>query len=120
MVVRIPHVIVIFVGTWLPFWFFGVEIPLSAALTYIPILLVALTLPITPQGFGTRDVLAATFFEGFVVADAGSTQAQRLAAIAAATTTTGVVAAIITIGVGMMLLPRATRLLRETTAEGRQ
>lgn len=98
---RVPHLVVLFVGTWLPFWFFGVRIPLGAALTYIPILMVAVTLPLTPQGFGTRDVLAAAMFEGFA---AGVAREERLAAIAATTTTWGVALTLVEAALGLVLL----------------
>jgi hypothetical protein len=98
---RIPHLLVLFAGTWLPFWFFDVRIPLGAALTYIPILMVAVTLPITPQGFGTRDVLAAALFEGFA---AGATRDARLAAIAASTTTWAVALTLVEAALGLALL----------------
>jgi hypothetical protein len=98
---RLPHLLILFAGTWLPFWFFGVRIPLGAALTYIPILMVAVTLPITPQGFGTRDVLAAALFEGFA---AGATRDARLAAIAAATTTWAVALTLVEAALGLALL----------------
>ncbi|MGK4000404.1 lysylphosphatidylglycerol synthase domain-containing protein [Sorangium sp. So ce1024] len=98
---RVPHLVVLFVGTWLPFWLFGVRIPLGAALTYIPILMVAVTLPLTPQGFGTRDVLAAAMFEGFA---AGVTREERLAAVAATTTTWAVALTLVEAALGLILL----------------
>jgi hypothetical protein len=104
MLVRVPHLAVLFVGTWVPFRFFGVDIPFGAALAYVPILMVGVTLPITPQGLGTRDLLAVTFFERFAQ---GGTHEERLAAIAAATTS-WVVAFTLTEGLfGLLLLKRA-------------
>ncbi|RLB47184.1 MAG: hypothetical protein DRI90_26625 [Deltaproteobacteria bacterium] len=108
MAMRAPHLLVLFLGTWLPFWFFGVEIPLVTALVYVPVIMVAVTLPITPQGFGTRDALAAAFFQSFVVA---SSDDQRLAALAAATATTAVALVGIEAIIGLALLRRASRLL---------
>ena len=108
LLLRIPHAAVLFVGTWVPFLFFGVDIPLASALAYVPILMVAVTLPLTPAGLGTRDALAATFFEGFVAA---ATHEERLAAIAAATATTVAAITIIDILLGLLLLPAATDLL---------
>jgi len=87
LVARLPHLAVLFLGTWLPFWFFDVRIPVAAAFTYVPIVMVAVTLPLTPQGFGTRDVLAATFFEQYAP---HAPSADRLAAVAACTTAWGV------------------------------
>jgi hypothetical protein len=115
MALRLPHMAALFLGTWLPFWFFDVHVPAAAAFTYVPIIMVAVTLTISPQGFGARDVLAATFFESFVLT-AGASYEQRLAAVAAATTTQGVVIALIGLTVGGLLLPRATRMLRAASA----
>jgi len=108
MLVRLPHLLVLFFGTWLPFWFFGVKVPVREAVSYVPILMVAVTLPITPQGFGTRDALAALFFEKFA---ALPTQEERLAAIAASTTATAVALLVVEAALGLLLLPRATRMV---------
>lgn len=116
MAVRLPHLSVLFVGNWLAFYFFGVHIPVVAALIFIPIIMVAITLPITPQGFGTRDVLAATFFAQFATVAATAGPEQRLAAVAAATMTQGVVITLIGLAIGALLMPRALRLRREKAA----
>jgi hypothetical protein len=104
LVVRLPHLAVLFFGTWLPFHFFGVHIPVGAALTYVPILMVAVTLPITPQGFGTRDVLAGAFFAAYAP---GESRADQLAAIAAATTSFAVAVTLVAGLLGLALLRRA-------------
>lgn len=104
LVVRVPHLLVLFLGTWIPFRFFGVDIPFRAAIAYVPILMVGVTLPITPQGLGTRDLLAVTFFERFAT---GATHEQRLAAIAAATATWVVSFTIVEGLFGLALLKRA-------------
>ncbi len=108
MLVRLPHMVVLFVGTWVPFLFFEVEVPLQAALGLVPILMVAVTIPITPQGVGTRDALAASFFAGYVTA--GSEQ-ERLAAVAAATTSTAVVLVIVEVIVGLALWHRVAQMI---------
>ena len=105
---RTPHVIVLFLGTWLPFLFFDINIPLKAALTYVPTLMVAVTLPLTPMGVGTRDALAAQFFLDY--APAGSVE-EQLASLAAATTAFAVALTIIDAIIGLALMPRATRLI---------
>lgn len=87
LVARIPHLIVLVVGTWTAYRFFHVDIPLGKALLYLPILLVATTLPITPQGFGTREALAATFFAVYAP---GESDAERLGTLTASTTAWGV------------------------------
>ena len=42
LVYRVPHVVVLFIGTWVPFAFFGVQIPLTDALAYIPVVMLSL------------------------------------------------------------------------------
>jgi Lysylphosphatidylglycerol synthase TM region len=113
---RVPHLLVLFAGTWLPFWFFDVRIPLGPALKYVPLLMVAVTLPVTPQGFGTRDLLAAALFERFA---AGATREEHLAAIAASTTSWAVAITLAQAALGSLLLHRALPHLgdRSETAE---
>jgi hypothetical protein len=98
---RIPHLVVLFLGTWIPFLFFGVAIPFADAVAYIPILMVAVTLPITPQGFGTRDLLAGALFARFAP---GATDDARLAALAAATTSWGIAITLIEVLLGFVLM----------------
>jgi len=105
---RVPHLCVLFLGTWLAFWFFGVHVPPKAALESVPLLMVVVTLPLTPQGFGTRDALAATLFEQFAM---GETKPARLAAVAAATTSWGVASTLGEALLGLWLTRRAMRLI---------
>ena len=84
---RVPHMLVMFLGTWASFELFGVRVPFAAALRVVPLLMVALTLPLTPQGFGTRDAVAALLLAGYAP---GATRPERLAVIVAATTAWGV------------------------------
>lgn len=104
MLVRLPHFVVLFLGTWLPFAFFGVDIPVMAAVVYVPIVMVVSTLPISPQGVGTRDVAALTFFASFAP---GQTPAEQGAAIAAATTSWAVGFTLVEAVLGLLLLKRA-------------
>ncbi|MEZ4313784.1 MAG: lysylphosphatidylglycerol synthase transmembrane domain-containing protein [Polyangiaceae bacterium] len=112
---RIPHAAVMFLGTWLELKFFGVDVPVDKALAFMPILMVAVTLPITPQGFGTRDVLAATLFLPYA---AGATGDEKRAAIAAATASWGAVLTAIEALLGLLLLRRATLLLSRGAEAG--
>ncbi len=107
---RIPHLVVLFLGTWIPFLFFGVAIPFTDAIAYIPILMVAVTLPITPQGFGTRDLLAAALFARFAP---GDTADARLAALAAATTSWGIAITLIEMLLGFVLMRGAAAELEK-------
>jgi hypothetical protein len=95
---RLPHMTVMFVGTWASFGLFGVDIPFAMALRYIPLLMVALTLPITPQGFGTRDAVASLLLAGYAP---GDTAAERLAVVVAATSAWGVVTTVWEALIGM-------------------
>ena len=115
VVVRLPHLAVLFLGTWLPFAFFGVDIPLGAALAYVPIVMVGATLPITPQGLGTRDLIAAHFFERFA---SGATHEERVAAIVASTTSWVVAFTLTQALFGLLLLRKALPALEKRGARG--
>ncbi len=84
LVARIPHLLVMVLGTWGAYEFFGVAIPAGVALVYIPILLVVTTLPITPQGFGTRETVGGLFFARYA---GGGSEAEQLGRLTAASTT---------------------------------
>lgn len=113
LAVRVPHLVVLFLGTWIPFLFFGVDIPFSSAITYVPILMVAVTLPITPQGAGTRDLVAVTFFEKLAH---GATHQERMAAIAATTASWLVAITLVQVVLGLGLLRRVVPALEQKKA----
>jgi hypothetical protein len=115
LVARLPHFVVLFLGTWLPFFFFDVNIPARAAVKAIPILMVVVTLPLTPQGFGSRELVAAFFFERFAP---GATDDERRAALVAATMSWGVVLTLIEALLGLVLLRRVTRHLMRPREPG--
>lgn len=62
VVERLPHAAVLFLAQWLPFFFFGIDVPPADALALVPILLLVAAMPITPQGIGARDVVAFQLF----------------------------------------------------------
>ncbi len=107
LLARIPHLAVLVVGLWVPFFFFGVSIPVGPALLFIPLVLVATTLPLTPQGFGTRDALSVAFFAVYA---SGANDAERAAQIAACTTTWGITQTLVTALVGLSFTRWAARL----------
>jgi hypothetical protein len=115
LVVRIPHFSVLFVGTWLPFWFFGVKVPLGAALAFVPIIIVATTLPLTPQGIGTRAILGYMFFKSYAP---GATPEEQRAAIAASMTAFEVAFTLVEAVLGLVLLRRAMPALEASKPEG--
>lgn len=117
LVARIPHLLVLVLGTWGAYEFFGVALPAGVALVYIPILLVATTLPITPQGFGTRETVAGLFFARYA---GGGTEAEQLGRVTAATTTWLVAISLAGILLGVvssrLVAKRLTLLSRSETA----
>ncbi len=106
-VYRIPHMIVLFAGSWLVFWFFGIRIPLGHALATVPLLMLVAALPITPQGMGTRDLLSIQLFSRYA---AGTPDAQR-AAIVAATLSWACALTLVQLLVSSIFMRKARRLL---------
>lgn len=76
---RLPHMVGLVAATWANYAFFGVHIPVVAALGQIPLVLLVSSLPITPQGIGTRDLVAIHLFVPF----AASLSDPRAAVVAA-------------------------------------
>jgi hypothetical protein len=100
---------VLFVGTWVPFLFFGVEIPLTHALALIPVLMLVVSLPVSPQGIGTRDVFAQQLFVSYA---AGTFEEQR-AAVAAATLTWACAITLVQAVLSPIFMRKAQGLLRD-------
>jgi hypothetical protein len=108
LVYRLPHILVLFVGTWVPFLFFGVDIPLTDALAYIPIVMLVTALPITPQGVGTRDVIALQLLAGY----AHGTPAEQASAVAATTLSWVCALTLVQAGFSPLFMRRAQKMLR--------
>lgn len=111
---RLPHVGVLFVGTWVPFAFFGVKIPLTDALAYIPIVMLVTALPITPQGIGTRDLVALQLLSSY----ATGTAEEKAAAIAATTLSWACALTLVQAAFSPLFMRRAQRMLREASLRG--
>lgn len=109
MLMRLPHLGVLFIGTWVPFLFFGVDLPFGAALATLPIIIVAVALPLTPMGLGTRDALAAELLDAYVTV--GATPEDRIATLAAATTTVAVTLTVLDAAIGLVMTRPASRLI---------
>jgi uncharacterized membrane protein YbhN (UPF0104 family) len=107
LVQRMPHVLVQFLGTWLPLRFFGVNVPLTDALALVPVIMLVQTLPITPQGLGTRDVVAVELLSRYSEGPAD----QGAAAVAAATLTWACSLTLVQLLISPVLMRRARRLL---------
>lgn len=110
---RLPHVLVQFFGAWLPFWFFGIRVPLADALTVMPIIMFVVALPISPQGLGTRDALALAFLQHY----APGTPEQQASAIAATTLSWLGALTIVQLFLSPPLMKRAYALLRRAGSE---
>lgn len=107
LALRIPHVLVLFGGTWIPFFFFGVKIPPSAAFAYVPVLMVVAALPITPQGVGTRDWFAKHYFSCY----GPGTVDQQAAAVVAATLSFAAATFLLQAILSLLLMHRAMKAL---------
>jgi hypothetical protein len=111
LVYRLPHLMVLFVGTWVPFLFLGVDIPLTHALALIPALMLVVSLPVSPQGIGTRDVFAQQLFVSY----ASGTFEERSAAVAAATLTWACAITLVQAIFSPFFMRKAQSLLRDVT-----
>jgi hypothetical protein len=109
---RLPHVLVLFVGTWVPFSFFGVRIPLTDALAYIPVVMLVTAIPITPQGVGTRDVVAFSLLAHY----APGTAEQQAAAIAATTLSWAAALTLVQAALSPLFMRSAQRMLKRAEA----
>lgn len=105
---RLPHMVVLFLGSYVPFLMFGVEIPLGDALALIPPLMLVAGLPITPQGLGTREALAIKLLAGYAAGSA-SEQAGTIVASTLAWTVSIILAQMT---FSPLLMRRAYALLR--------
>jgi hypothetical protein len=111
---RLPHVLMQFLGAWVPFLFFGVDVPLADALALMPVIMFVVTLPVSPQGLGTRDALALVLLAGY----AHGTPTERASAVAATTLSWLVVLAIIQLALSSLFVKHAYRLLGRGVAPG--
>lgn len=103
---RLPHTIVLLIGSWVSLRFFDVNLPIADALVLFPPVLIVAALPITPQGIGTRDAISIQLFAAYAV---GATDAERAAAVAAATLSWTVVVLLLEIPLSLVLLRRVLR-----------
>lgn len=111
VVVRLPHVLVQFIGAWVPFFFFGVDIPLSDALALMPVIMFVVTLPVSPQGLGTRDALALAMLSGY----APGAPAERASTLAATTLSWMCALTVIQLALSPLFMRRAYQLLGRGT-----
>lgn len=77
---RLPHILVIVFGHWVPMLVWGIEVPFSAAATLMPAVALATVLPISPAGLGTTQAAMVFFFSGYA---SGATEHERVASLLA-------------------------------------
>jgi hypothetical protein len=111
LIERMPHVLVQFLGVWLPLRFFGVDVPFTDALALVPVIMLVQTLPITPQGLGTRDVIALELLTGY----AQGSPDERAAAVAAATLSWACSLTLVQLLISPVLMRRARQLLKASS-----
>lgn len=111
MIWRLPHVTILLAGYWANYWLFGIRPPLSAALTSIPILLVT-AVPITPQGVGTRELVAIELLAPFAPG------ADRTAPVLAAGVAWVAISTLCFAATGLLCARGAARLLSSGTGAG--
>lgn len=107
LVMRLPHVLMQFIGTWVPFLFFGIKVPFTDALALLPVIMFAVTLPVSPQGLGTRDTLSIALLSRYAVGAPG----ERNALIAATTLSWLAALTLIQLTLSPLFMKRAYRLL---------
>ncbi|MCU0682266.1 MAG: flippase-like domain-containing protein [Polyangiaceae bacterium] len=108
---RLPHVATLCAGTWLSFYFFHITIPPFESLLYVPAILFVTIMPLTPQGVGTRELLAFKLLLPFAPA-AADPKALIVASGLAWATSTALMAALISV----FFAPAAARLFRAGAA----
>lgn len=104
---RAPHMMVLFLGSWVPLLMFHVDVPFVDALGLVPPVLLVAALPITPQGVGTRDALSVHLFAAYAV---GSKE-EAAASVVASTLAWVVALVIVQVCFSPLLMKRAYRLL---------
>jgi uncharacterized membrane protein YbhN (UPF0104 family) len=108
---RAPHLAVLIVGHWLALRLFGVQVPLAAALTLLPVMFLVGALPLAPSGLGTTQAAAITLFAGFAPGD----EAARHAAVLAYSLSLQAVGTVLSASVGLACLRLATATSRPHT-----
>jgi hypothetical protein len=84
MAVRVPHIAALLAFNLSALRAFGVEVPLSAAIASLPVVMFIAVLPISVQGLGTSQAAMVFFVARYVPPSAGDPKAVVLAASLAA------------------------------------
>jgi hypothetical protein len=92
LAVRVPHIAILMVFTYSSLRAFGVEVPVTQAILYLPIVYFISVLPIAVMGLGTTQAALIYFFASYVP---GATPAGARASILAASLVSQAVALVI-------------------------
>ncbi len=106
MVGRVPHVFFLAFSQWLAMRVWGIDVPLSAALTIAPAIAIAAALPISPGGLGTTQAAFVYLFSDYA---AGATVDERQAVVLAFSIVQFVYGALASAVVGLACIPLARR-----------
>jgi len=118
MLVRLPHIFVLLVWHYLSLHMFGVDVPVTDALLYLPAYFAVASLPINVNGFGVAQLVAIAFFSKYAAVPPGSLDivgAQKAAVTAYSLGTSGI-SIVLQLVLGFLALRRATTIGLEPTA----
>lgn len=73
---RLPHILLLTVGHWGALSLWRIQVPLDIALTFLPLMLGAAALPISPTGLGTTQAAEVLLFSSYAV---GASPSERMA-----------------------------------------
>jgi hypothetical protein len=101
LLVRIPHITVLMVLSYVSMRAFGVHVPIAQAVVYLPVVYFVAVLPISVMGLGTTQAAMVHFFATYV--PSASADAQR-ATILASSLVAQAVAVAVQVLIGMVCL----------------
>ncbi len=104
---RVPHIVFIVFSQWLAMRIWGLQVPVSEAMTVVPAIAIAAALPISPGGLGTTQAATVYFFSQYAV---GATADDRAATVLAFSIAHLVYSVMGSIVVGMVCIPLARRI----------
>jgi hypothetical protein len=107
---RVPHLLALLLEVWLAYRFFAVNVPLSAALVDLPVVLLVSSLPVTPMGIGTRELAAVSLLGPFAVGATDSARATRIVAAGGALVAATVICQTL---IGLVFARESARLVAE-------
>ncbi|HEY1550847.1 MAG TPA: lysylphosphatidylglycerol synthase domain-containing protein [Kofleriaceae bacterium] len=104
MLARVPHVVLIVLGHWFAMLAWNIPVPFAAAVTVLPVVVVAGVLPISPAGLGTTQAALVYFFSAYA---SGATDDDRAASVLAFSIVHFVYAIVGQAAVGLICAPLA-------------